>query len=170
MLQLQEMDSKQFRQMLADGRIVWNGKKYVSSASNLIQFEQPEKVKKKQNNRVKNANEHIINGIKFGSNLESYMYSLLTDYKIPFEFQYSFVLQEKCTAFDQNIRKITWKSDFYLPEHKIVIDTKGYPTEIAKMKIKMFKYKVSTGELDIKELHLPSKKDQCLILALKLRS
>ena len=92
------------------------------------------------NARVKNAKKIQIGDVKFDSKLEGYAYQIFQGMGFTFEHQFPFVLQEKCRFHGEAVREIKWITDFCFPEHKIVVDTKGYPTEIAKLKIKMFKF------------------------------
>ena len=146
------MTSKELREHLDSGRLRWDKKKkrFVEVVSNSI------------NARVHGAEKVVIDGRKFDSKLESYMYKLLTDHKINFEFQYRFILQPKSEFGSEAVRAVTWKCDFWLSDNKIIIDTKGYPTEIFKLKLKMFKYLVSVGTYDVNKIYLPSTRRECL--------
>ena len=82
---------------------------------------------------------YTINGIKCDSKLEAYMYDLLVRYNIKFVFQKKFVLQDTFRYKTGVIRAITWTVDFVFEDLNIVMDTKGFATDVAKIKMKMFK-------------------------------
>ncbi len=122
------------------------------------------------NKRVKNANKVIIDDIKFDSKLEAYMYGLLKKKKINFEMQKVFVLQPGFRdTTGKAIIAIKWKADFWLPDHGLIIDTKGWGTEIFKIKLKLFKYQQNIGNYsEVKTLEFPSNKSKCLLLSVSL--
>lgn len=93
------------------------------------------------NKRVKNAQKSIAqDGTPTDSRLEAYMYDLLKSEGIPFFYHHRFVLQPGFIQKGKKIREITWTADFYFEKLGMVVDTKGYSTEIATMKVKMFRY------------------------------
>lgn len=91
------------------------------------------------NKKVKGATKVEAYGLKFDSKLELYMYDLLLDSGISFEFQTTFELQPKFkSSTGKTVRAITWRPDFVIEGYNIVVDTKGYATDVAKLKVKMF--------------------------------
>ena len=92
--------------------------------------------------RSKYGNKKIeIDGKKFDSKLELYCYNMLKQLKIPFEFQKKEVLMESFRYNGKAVRQITLTVDF-VAEYKQIkyyIDTKGFATEVSKMKYKMLK-------------------------------
>lgn len=92
--------------------------------------------------RSKYGNKKIeIDGKKFDSKLELYCYNMLKQLKIPFEFQKKEVLMGSFRYNGKAVREITLTVDF-VAEYKQVkyyIDTKGFATEVSKMKYKMLK-------------------------------
>lgn len=101
----------------------------------------------------------IVDGIGFDSKLESNRYlelKLLEKAKEikDLRMQVKFELQPKYKKNNKIIRAITYVADFVyydLKKEKIIVeDTKGYKTEVYKMKKKMFEYKYP--ELEIKEI------------------
>ena len=139
-MEINKMDLADLKAKLKSGEIAIENNKYVFKASPKLVFgtveantvphmnDQPKKVV--NNARVKNATPMQTGSIKFMSKLEEYMYGLLTKKKINFEFQYKIVLQPKCVWHEETIREIAWIADFWLPDHNMVIDTKGWGTEI----------------------------------------
>lgn len=92
--------------------------------------------------RSKYGNKKIeIDGKKFDSKLELYCYNMLKQLKIPFEFQQKEVLMESFRYNGKAVRQITLTVDF-VAEYKGIkyyIDTKGFATDVSKMKYKMLK-------------------------------
>lgn len=119
------------------------------------------------NKKIKNATVTYIDGIKFDSKLEGYMYSLLKMHKIPFELKPKFEIQPGFKYFTSKIRPITYTPDFYLPDSDILIDTKGFKTEASNIRIKMLKYYFYKQG---KNVHLltPKTQNECEKLILKL--
>ncbi len=95
------------------------------------------------NKRVRNAQKVYDKDGKVlaDSKLEYRLKSYLETLKIPFEFQRVFILcpKTKCKLTDKTIRPLTWKIDFVFNDRKLAIDAKGFVTEIAKIKYKVFK-------------------------------
>ena len=92
----------------------------------------------------------IIDGIKFDSKKEGHHYLKLkllekTGKISELTLQKSFELQPKYTNNKgKHIRAITYKADFFYYDHDrkqyIVEDTKGFRTDVYKLKKKMFEY------------------------------
>ena len=93
----------------------------------------------------------LINGIKFDSKKEAKRYTelkLLEKAHIikELELQKKFELQPKYKNKNgEHIRAITYIADFYYYDNEkqeyVVEDTKGFRTEVYKIKKKMFEYK-----------------------------
>jgi len=100
-------------------------------------------MKSKYGNRKK-----IINGVKFDSELEAYCYNMLNILKIDFEFQKTIVLIEKFRFEGKTIRETTAIVDFVINNNgqTIYLDTKGFATEVSKIKYKMLKYQLKDIE------------------------
>ncbi len=105
------------------------------------------------------AKKVIINGIKFDSQKEGNHYlelkllekqGLIKDLRIQVRFE----LQPSYKKNGKTIRAIYYIADFVYYDtfkgQKIVEDTKGYRTEIYKLKKKLFEYKYP--DLEIKEV------------------
>lgn len=115
------------------------------------------------NRKIKNATKTEVDGINLDSKLEAYMYKLLRDKKINFEMQKVFELQPAFRHGKDAVRRIDIKVDFFLPDHNLVIDTKGWQLSDNKIKVKMLKY------LWVKEglpytIELPSSQKECIAL------
>lgn len=92
----------------------------------------------------------IVDGIKFDSRKEADRYlelKLLNKLGLikELELQKVFVLQPKYINNNgEHIRAITYKSDFFYYDNKkeqyIVEDTKGFKTDVYKLKKKLFEY------------------------------
>lgn len=96
-------------------------------------------------NRRKYGNKKIIiNGIKFDSKLEHYCHGYLQLVGVDFDFQHKLTLVEKFKFNDKGIRAITMIIDFVVRhnEKTIYVDTKGFPTEVSKLKYKLLRNKL----------------------------
>lgn len=123
--------------------------------------------KPKANRKVIGAEKQELNGIKFSSKLELYFYNLLTAVKIPFLFQVEYELQPKFSFQGVTIRDIKIIVDFYIENHDILIDTKGWQLADNKIKHKLLKYKlISEGKKTT--IELPSTKEECEALIYRL--
>lgn len=120
------------------------------------------------NKKIRNAKKSIIDGVQFDSDLEAYMYRLLTGAKINFEFQKTFTLQEKFRYRDENIRAIVKIVDFYLPTRNMIIETKGYASDVSPIKHKMLKKALKLNYLIEPEVIMPKNKRECDLLLNKL--
>lgn len=98
-----------------------------------------------ENRKIKNARKVESDGIVFDSRLEMFMYSLLKEAGIRFERQKRYTLQPSFRYNGSAIRPITYTVDFWLPDHNLIIDTKGYHTQQGDMRIKMLKWRFSTA-------------------------
>lgn len=118
-------------------------------------------------NKIANAQKVNVDGEKFASKLELYMYNLLKALKIPFLFQYEIVLQEGFRYGGAAVRPIKIIVDFYLPEYDILIDTKGFQLADNKIKFKMLKFKFFLEDRHTK-IFLPKNKQECEALVNRL--
>lgn len=100
-------------------------------------------------NKYKNK-KVIYDGIKFDSNREMAYYiklKMLEEKGIikDLELQKSFELQPSFKLNGKTYKKITYKADFSyvsVQDNKLhIVDTKGFRTEVYKLKRKMFAYK-----------------------------
>ncbi len=102
--------------------------------------------------KIKNAVKVEYDGVKFRSKLEAYMYKLLHDAKLDFEYEkHKFVLVNKFDFGTEKIREVTYLPDFlvYLPDMTIVVETKGYRNDAFPIKLKLFKkHLVENGKAD----------------------
>lgn len=124
-----------------------------------------------------NAKKMEVNGVKFDSKLELYMYKLLKAYNIPFEFQIRKQLQPKFNFYGENIREIYMVIDFVIrpdgTDKVYYVDTKGYATDKAILKYKMLRCKLkeehgdNIKDGDIEVLFLQNR-SECSRFALRL--
>jgi len=110
-------------------------------------------------NKYGNKKIHV-NGIKFDSELESYCHKMLTILGIEFEFQKQIVLIDKFKYGKESIRAITAVVDFVLDHNgrEIYLDTKGFATEVSKIKYKMLKHQLKDKQ-NTEVVWLHSKKE-----------
>ena len=98
----------------------------------------------------------------FDSALERYGYDLLTKFKIPFKTQVEWELMPKYRSWeDKGIQRIYMKIDFVVicQGKYIVIDTKGWATEVAKIKYKLLGYQMQHKGMDHEIHFLKNKKE-----------
>lgn len=177
------MTGQELQEALASGAIKMVKGRYVSTISEKMDYGPVRKLKSttdatplepvkiKTNVRVKNATKTISDNIKFDSKLEAYMYSLLKGKGFDVELQYVVELQPGFRGKDgKAIIAIKWKADFFIPHLGLIIDTKGWGTEIFKLKLKLFKYLQFKGSYpEIKKLEFPKNKAECMLLSVSLK-
>lgn len=102
----------------------------------------------------------IVDGVKFDSKLELYCYNLLKNLGFDFEFQKQIILIDKFRYNNENIRAITMIVDFVVHHNGvcIYIDSKGFATEVSKIKYKMLK-NILKDEKNNRVVWLHSKKE-----------
>jgi hypothetical protein len=118
---------------------------------------------KLENKKVKNATKTVVDGVKFDSQLEAYMYSLLKGAKIEFEFQKVYVLQEKFRYGKEAVRAVTLTVDFWLPFQNMIIDTKGFANDVSPLKMKWLK-RWLLDYYEYVNIELPKNKKECDVL------
>lgn len=118
------------------------------------------------NKKVMNATKVEVDGVKFDSQLEKTMYDLLVAAKIDFEFQKVIVIQPKFKYGGAAIREIKIVIDFYLTDRNIIVDTKGWATDISKLKYKLLKYFFFSKD-EQPEIYMPGTKVECQCLVNK---
>lgn len=85
----------------------------------------------------------------FDSALEKNCHDLLTNFKIPFKAQVEWELMPKYKSWDgKAIRRMYMKVDFVIKwdDLYIFIDTKGFATDVAKIKYKLLGYQLQQSE------------------------
>lgn len=120
------------------------------------------------NAKIKNATKLVVDGVKFDSRLEYYMYTLLQGAGVNFEFQKVYLLQEKFRYGKEAIRPITVCTDFWLPEHNLIIDTKGMQTQQGAIRYKMLKWVLFQQGLT-PTIIMPKNKKECESVIEKLK-
>ena len=111
----------------------------------------------------------VVDGVKFDSKLELYLYDKLKVNGFDFDFQVTIELVPKFRFRTEGIRAITMRVDFLLNvDNRIIyIDTKGFATSDAKIKYKMLKYKFKDNP-DVEVVWLKTQKEvNAFILNLK---
>ena len=98
-------------------------------------------------NKYKNTKTEV-DGIFFDSKKEAKRYPMLRQAQknkviSSLTLQPSFLLQEKFTKNGKVFREIRYIADFsyYIDDERVIEDTKGYMTEVFKIKRKLFEYK-----------------------------
>lgn len=119
------------------------------------------------NRKVRNATRIERDGVVFASKIERFMYDLLTLHGIGFEFQKRYVLQEGFRYNGETVRPITYTTDFWLPDHDMVIDTKGHKTQQGTLRIKLLKRQFAEAGMTTR-IELPRNPDECSALVGRL--
>lgn len=99
--------------------------------------------------RRKYGNKKItVNGVKFDSKLEHFCYGYLDLIGADFDFQKKIVLIDKFRFNNKGVRATTLTVDFVVRknEYTYYVDTKGFATEVSKLKYKMLRHKLKDDE------------------------
>ena len=99
-------------------------------------------------------------GIVFDSKLENYFYNLLKENNIPFIMKESFELVPSFTYRHENIRPMVVTPDYILPDHNLIVDTKGFGNETVPLRYKMLKYLLHTQGTEY-QIEMPSSQKAC---------
>lgn len=99
----------------------------------------PERFSKPSSGAIKNATKVEYDGIKFDSKLEQFAYSQLKLFKINFALKQKFIIFDGFRYQNELTRPISWTPDFILPNHDIVLETKGFANDQWSLKIKLIK-------------------------------
>jgi len=112
--------------------------------------------------KIANATPLTYNKIKFKSKLEVFMYKQLRVAKIKFDYEkQTFVLIEGFSYMSKKIRPITYTPDFVLKDYSIIIETKGFMTEVFRIKMKLFKWMLM-NQKDDRLIYTPRNQKDCL--------
>jgi protein associated with RNAse G/E len=90
----------------------------------------------------------VVNGVKFDSELEHYCYGYLQLIGVDFDFQHKITLIEKFRFNDKGVRATTLTVDFVVRKNEKTqyVDTKGFATEVSKLKYKLLRHKLKDEE------------------------
>jgi len=115
-----------------------------------------------ENKKVIGAVRQEQGGIQFCSKLELYAYNLFKATGIEFEFQKTIELQKMFKYNGETIRSIKSIVDFYLPKYNIIVDTKGFSTDVSKIKFKVLKFVLLSNPdlMGCPEIVLPKNKEE----------
>ena len=90
------------------------------------------------------------------------MYKQLRVAKIKFDYEkQTFVLIEGFSYMSKKIRPITYTPDFVLKDYSIIIETKGFMTEVFRIKMKLFKWMLM-NQKDDRLIYTPRNQKDCL--------
>lgn len=93
------------------------------------------------NVKVRNATKVEVDGIKFKSKLEAYTYRRLKEEGFNFKYEETkYTIIEKFEYMGEKLRAATLTPDFVDKDNKIMIEVKGFETDISKLKRKLLKY------------------------------
>lgn len=137
-------------------------------ADKLVAKGKVEKIEPSANRKIQNATKSVVDGVKFDSNLEKYMYGLLQGAGVTFDFQKEYELQPGFRYRGEAVRAIKKIVDFWLPEHNMIVDTKGFANDVAPMKHKMLKSVLKHLQDSEPVIELPATKKECDLLLNKI--
>ena len=102
----------------------------------------------------------VIDGVKFDSKLEHYCYGYLKLIGVDFDFQHKVILIDKFRFNNTGVRATTLTVDFVVRkgENTYYVDTKGFATEVSKLKYKMLRHKLK-DEKNVDVIWLKDKKE-----------
>jgi protein associated with RNAse G/E len=102
----------------------------------------------------------VIDGVKFDSKLEYYCYGYLNLIGVDFDFQHKITLIDKFRFNDKGVRATTLTVDFVVRKNEktYYVDTKGFATEVSKLKYKMLQHKLKDEE-NVDVVWLKNKKE-----------
>lgn len=124
--------------------------------------------KKKPNAKIKGATKTEVDGIKFDSRLEAYMYKQLKASRLNFDLKVDIVLQNKFRYGTEAVRELKINIDFVLPWCDLMIDTKGFQTYDGKIKHKLLKHHLyQQGK--VYRIELPKNQKECDALIFELK-
>lgn len=122
----------------------------------------------KPNKKIRNAVKTVVDGQRFDSQLEAYMYGCLKNSRITFETQKEFVLIEKFQYRGKWVRPMVKIVDFWLPDFNIVLDTKGFASDVYKVKEKLLKLVLKRDYGIEPKILTPSNRKECDAVVLGL--
>ena len=119
---------------------------------------------KRKKGKIANAVATTYNDIKFKSRLEVFMYKELKKAKIKADYeQKKYVLMEGFIFAGKKIRPITYTPDFVLRKYPVIIETKGFMTDVFKIKMKMLKWNLVNGDpAFMMDIYMPRNQKDCL--------
>ena len=123
-------------------------------------FQRAPKEEGEQTKNKINAVKIEEHGIVFDSKIENFLFNLLTQEGIRFEFQKEYILQEGCVYMHERINPIKLIMDFVLLDYPVIVDTKGMMMDHTKLKHKMLKAKLAAEGKEMR-IVLPSSQKKC---------
>lgn len=110
------------------------------------------------NKKVKNATITVVDGIKFLSKLEAYVYVQLKTHNIEFKYATDrFTIMYPFEYQNEKVRAMTYKPDF--TGDTFVIECKGHPTDAWKVREKLIKRRLSKNYPNLHFYKVGSQKD-----------
>jgi hypothetical protein len=106
---------------------------------NRKQFKRKESLPEGSEPKVKVITKVVQDGITFDSKLELYVYNLLKSNNIPFELKRKYDLLPTFSYCGETVMAITLTVDFFLTDHNIILDPKGFQHGDNHLKWKLLK-------------------------------
>lgn len=111
------------------------------------------------NRKIRNATKCELDGIRFDSRLEMTCYSTFKQFGIQFELKPKIELLPKIIYGGKTIRAMTFTPDFWLFEHKMFVDAKGYPNDAFPLKLKLLQHHCKNKGYEPEFVIVKSKKE-----------
>jgi len=108
-------------------------------------------------------------GIVFDSKLENYFYNLLKENNIPFLLKQSFELVPTFRYRHETVLAMKVTPDYILPDHNLIVDTKGFGNETVPLRYKMLKYMLHTQGTEY-QIEMPSSQKACRAIIEQLKT
>lgn len=118
--------------------------------------------------KMKAAIKTEVDGIKFDSRLEAYMYTLLRGSGLTFEMQKQYLLQQGFKYNGVSVRPIKIVVDFFVVSKNLLIDTKGFQFRDGTIKYKMLKWYFYQLTDHPPTIEMPKDKKECNVLLNKI--
>lgn len=99
-------------------------------------------------------------GIVFDSKLENYFYNLLKENNIPFLFKEPFQLLPTFTYRHETVLGMKITPDFLIPDHDLIVDTKGFGNETVPLRYKLLKHHLHLLSTEYR-IEMPSSQTKC---------
>jgi len=99
-------------------------------------------LKRAKKGKVKNVTKVVDDGITFDSKLEHYAYVQMKKRGITFNIKPEYILIDSFRYCGELVRQMKFTPDYLLPDHNVILETKGFPNESFPLRLKFFKYKM----------------------------
>jgi hypothetical protein len=99
-------------------------------------------LKRAKKGMIKNVTKVVDDGITFDSKLEHYAYVQMKKRGITFNIKPEYILIDSFRYCGELVRQMKFTPDYLLPDHNVILETKGFPNDAFPLRLKFFKYKM----------------------------